>query len=61
MAENREQKLRTGSCLCGNVKYTLTGDPMAAFLCHCANCKKFTGAPFQGSGMFNKEVCLFSV
>lgn len=34
---------RTGSCLCGAVKYTLTADLSTAGACHCGMCRKWTG------------------
>lgn len=33
-----------GSCLCGSVKYELTGDFQSFFLCHCTRCQKGTGS-----------------
>ena len=32
-----------GSCLCGAVKYEVTGDPRRFFHCHCSRCRKATG------------------
>ncbi|KAI0775478.1 hypothetical protein BC629DRAFT_710280 [Irpex lacteus] len=34
----------TGKCLCGQIAYEVTGKPEFAGLCHCLNCKKWTGA-----------------
>ena len=33
-----------GSCLCGSVKYELSGDFQSFFLCHCTRCQKDTGS-----------------
>ncbi len=33
-----------GSCLCGTVKYELSGDFQSFFLCHCTRCQKDTGS-----------------
>jgi hypothetical protein len=33
----------TGSCLCGSVKYEITGEPKRFFHCHCSRCRKATG------------------
>ena len=35
----------TGGCLCGEVRYEAVGEPMAIAYCHCASCRKHTGAP----------------
>jgi hypothetical protein len=37
----------TGGCLCGRVRYTLTGEPAFSGLCHCRNCQKYTGSSFE--------------
>ena len=33
----------SGSCLCGNVAYEVTGDPQNFFHCHCSRCRKSSG------------------
>ena len=37
----------TGGCLCGAVRYECHAPPKSAFICHCNDCKKYTGAPFS--------------
>jgi hypothetical protein len=37
----------TGGCLCGRVRYTLTGDPAFSGICHCRNCQRYTGSAFE--------------
>jgi len=32
-----------GSCLCGQVHYTITGEPQLAAHCHCVDCRKSSG------------------
>lgn len=32
-----------GSCLCGSVRYEISGDPMKFYHCHCKRCRKATG------------------
>ncbi len=36
----------TGGCLCGQVRYTITGDPIRTYVCHCCDCQRASGAPF---------------
>lgn len=33
------------SCFCGDVKFTLTGNPEAMAYCHCASCRKWSAGP----------------
>lgn len=33
-----------GSCLCGQVRYEITGPFESFFLCHCQRCRKGTGS-----------------
>jgi len=34
-----------GGCLCGRVRYRVTGKPLVSEYCHCGMCRKATGAP----------------
>ena len=36
----------TASCRCGQLKATVTGDPVRVSVCHCLNCKKRSGSAF---------------
>jgi len=33
----------TGSCLCGDVRFTVTGEPFDPAACHCRQCRKMSG------------------
>jgi hypothetical protein len=37
---------RTGSCRCGQLKATATGEPVRVSACHCLDCKKRSGSAF---------------
>jgi len=34
----------TGGCLCGQVRYELTADPLMCVTCHCKNCQRQAGS-----------------
>jgi len=37
----------TGRCLCGQVSYRASGDPLLSCICHCRNCQRYTGSAFE--------------
>jgi hypothetical protein len=43
----------SGSCLCGAVRYTVTGEAKRFFHCHCSRCRKATGTG-HSSNLFVK-------
>lgn len=34
----------TGRCLCGEVSYEVSGDPITCVTCHCKNCQRQAGS-----------------
>ncbi|MEM6626164.1 MAG: GFA family protein [Pseudomonadota bacterium] len=36
-------KVKTGGCLCGEIKFEVSGDPVLAMECHCGACQKSCG------------------
>ncbi len=48
MSESRSEK--TGSCLCGSVRYRVTGPMRQVVGCHCRQCRKQTGHYLPASG-----------
>lgn len=36
----------SGSCLCGGVRYEISGPLSSALYCHCAQCRKASGSSF---------------
>ena len=34
-----------GGCLCGAVRYRMTGAPLSSIICHCRTCRKANAAP----------------
>ncbi|KAF9894847.1 hypothetical protein FE257_004468 [Aspergillus nanangensis] len=45
----------SGSCLCGTVKFQLTGDPQSCFVCHCTSCQKITGSAFSANCWYKQD------
>jgi len=43
----------TGGCLCGAVRYTVTGEAQRFYHCHCSRCRKASGSG-HSSNLFVK-------
>jgi hypothetical protein len=41
--------VKTGSCLCGAVKFTVSCELKAPDACHCVQCRKFSGHYYVGT------------
>ncbi len=37
---------RHGGCQCGTVRYALSGEPLALYVCHCLECRKQSASAF---------------
>ena len=46
---------RTASCRCGQLKVTVTGEPVRMSVCHCLNCKKRSGSAFAAQARWPAE------
>lgn len=53
-------EIHEGGCLCGAVRYRVTGRPSRAFVCHCTFCKRASGSAFQIPVFFPKENVAFN-
>jgi len=51
MSEN----VYAGGCLCGAVRYEVKGAVSNPCFCHCASCRRATGAPMVPWGTFVRE------
>ncbi len=50
-----ERPLATGGCLCGQLRYEVTGKALGSMLCHCRMCQRFSGAPMLEGTTFEVE------
>jgi hypothetical protein len=46
---------RTASCRCGQLKATVTGDPVRVSVCHCLACQKRSGSAFSAQARWPAE------
>jgi hypothetical protein len=49
-----------GGCLCGAVHYRLTGPVRNPCFCHCASCRRASGAPLVPWGTFARDALLLT-
>ena len=46
MAQSPRSGPLAGSCQCGAVRYEITGEPVALYVCHCRECQKQSASAF---------------
>ena len=44
-----------GGCLCGRLRYRVSGEPVAATLCHCGDCRRASGGTNVAWAVFEQE------
>ena len=49
------EKKHTGGCMCGSVRYEVTGEPRDVGYCHCRMCQKSLGNLFGIFAIFERE------
>ncbi|HXC49505.1 MAG TPA: GFA family protein [Candidatus Limnocylindrales bacterium] len=45
----------TGGCLCGNVRYQASGEPIFQGVCHCTDCQRSAGTAFNVTIAFRED------
>jgi hypothetical protein len=45
-----------GSCLCGEVKYSVKGNPRSVVACHCTQCRKTSGHYVAATQVYSKHL-----
>lgn len=47
--------LQTASCRCGQLKATVTGEPVRVSVCHCLDCQKRSGSAFAAQARWPEK------
>lgn len=50
-----EAKEYTGSCFCGEVEFTVSGEPAAMGYCHCESCRRWSASPVNSFTLWQPE------
>ena len=45
----------SASCRCGQLRATVSGEPIRVSVCHCLNCKKRSGSAFAAQARWPKD------
>ena len=49
------EKTYTGSCFCGDVQFTVNGEPVAMGYCHCESCRRWSAGPVNAFTLWKPE------
>lgn len=48
--------MHTGSCLCGNIRFSVEGDLEAPTACHCSQCRRQSGHYFASTNVKREKL-----
>ncbi len=49
------EKVYTGSCFCSEVRFKVTGQPVAMGYCHCGSCRHWSAGPVNAFTLWKPE------
>jgi hypothetical protein len=49
----------TGGCQCGEIRYSISGAPLLAAICHCTMCRRANAAPAVAWAMYQEDQVTF--
>ncbi|KAF2196139.1 DUF636 domain protein [Delitschia confertaspora ATCC 74209] len=44
-----------GGCMCGKLRYSVSGEPSFKAICHCLDCRKVTGSTFSTNVVYPED------
>ncbi|WP_165856864.1 GFA family protein [Marinobacter sp. JSM 1782161] len=50
-----DQPTYRGSCFCGDVQFTVTGEPDAMGYCHCESCRRWSAGPVNAFTLWKPD------
>ena len=54
-SRQNDSERRNGVCMCGAIRFTVWGDPLRTGLCHCSDCRRFSGSAFTFFGVWPRQ------
>ena len=55
MTTTDKSKVHAGSCFCGAVRFTVSGEPAAMGYCHCESCRTWSAGPVNAFTLWKPE------
>ncbi|MBS0387885.1 MAG: GFA family protein [Proteobacteria bacterium] len=49
------EPVHQGSCFCGTVQFTVSGEPVGMGYCHCESCRSWSAAPVNAFTLWKPE------
>ena len=49
------ENIYNGSCFCGTVQFTVSGEPAAMGYCHCESCRRWSAAPVNAFTLWQPD------
>jgi len=49
------ERTYAGSCFCGDVQFTVNGEPLLMGYCHCESCRRWSAAPVNAYTLWKPE------
>lgn len=56
---DQTKQFTTGQCLCGQVKYSVSADPLLQAQCHCKQCQRMSGGGHMNLAFFPEDAVSF--
>ena len=53
-----EPSKTSARCECGALELAITGEPVVQLVCHCSDCRAFSGTPYVEAAFFVADGCL---
>ena len=50
-----DEKTYAGSCFCGAVQFTVSGEPAAMGYCHCEDCRRWSAGPVNAFSLWKPD------
>lgn len=50
-----QRNVYQGSCFCGSVQFTVSGEPAAMGYCHCESCRRWSAGPVNAFSLWKPE------